>query len=504
MATFRYDTRLPFARQDVFAWYTRPGALTRLHPPFAGPVIAEPEDGIEAGASSTIGIHPPGIMGTALAAAAGFADGMLPLSLRPWVRWVSAHTEFEQDRRFTDEMISGAASRWRHERIFEDDEDGGTVIRETIDYRLPATSKLPDVAEGFIDRRFEAELHRIFSHRERQTVQELTFHRDHRTLASQQAEDSEDGDSRRPTIAVTGATGMIGEQVCAILTGSGAAVRRLTRSAPQHDDQIRWDPDRGELDPEDLREVDVVVHLAGHPLAARFTESHKQKVLDSRVRGTRLIAETLAALEREDGRGRALISGSAVGYYGATPEHRLQEAPELLTEDAPVGEDFLARVCLEWEAAAEPAEEAGVRVAAVRTGIVQSPSGGVLQQLLPIFATGLGGPLGRDQWQPWISLDDIAGLIAHLALEPEARGPVNGVAPEPCRARDYAKTLGRVLRRPAVLPVPSFGPRLLLGREGAEALAEADQRVSAERAEQLGYRFRHRSLETALRHVLGR
>ncbi|MDO5493033.1 MAG: TIGR01777 family oxidoreductase [Nesterenkonia sp.] len=501
MATFRYDTRLPFSRQDVFAWYTRPGALTRLHPPFAGPVVAEPEAGIEAGASSTIGINPPGIMGTALAAAAGFADGMLPVRLRPWVRWVSAHTEFEQDRRFTDEMVSGAASRWRHERIFEDADDGGTVIRESVEYQLPAASRLPDPVEALVTRRFESELRRIFSHRERQTLDELTFHRDHGTLASQQTGAS--GESR-PTVAVTGATGMIGEQVCAILTGAGAAVRRLTRSEPQRPDQIRWDPDRGELDPEDLREVDVVVHLAGHPLAARFTEEHKRRVMDSRVRGTDLIARTLAGLEREDRRGRALISGSAVGYYGAGPSHRIDDAPETLTEDAPVGEDFLARVCLEWEAAAEPAEEAGLRVATVRTGIVQSPSGGVLQQLLPIFAAGLGGPLGRDEWQPWISLDDIAGLIAHLVLDPEARGPVNGAAPEPCRAADYAKTLGRVLRRPAVIPVPSFGPQLLLGREGAEALAEADQRVSADRAEQLGYRFRHRDLETGLRHVLGR
>lgn len=498
MPTFHYETRLPFARQDVFTWYTRPGALTRLHPPFAGAVLEAPDDGIGVGASSTIGINPPGIMGTALAAAVGFADGMLPVRLRPWVRWVSAHTEYEPDRRFTDEMISGAASSWRHERVFEDTDDGGTVISETVDYRLPATSRLPGAVHEAVSRRFESELRRLFIHRQRQTAEDLAFHHDHGTLASQQ--------QNQPgmIVAVTGATGMIGEQVCALLGGAGAEVRRLTRSAPVAADQIRWDPENGELDPEALREVDAVVHLAGHPLAARFTESHKQKVLDSRVRGTRLIAETLAALEREDHRGRALISGSAVGYYGATPQHRPAEVPELLTEDVAVGEDFLARVCREWEAATAPAEDAGVRVAMIRTGIVQSPSGGVLQQMLPLFAVGAGGPLGRDQWQPWISLDDIAGLIVHMVLDSDVSGPVNGVAPQPVRAREHAKTLGRVMCRPAVLPVPSFGPQLLLGAEGAEALAEADQRVSAARAESLGYRFRHPDLTTALRHVLGR
>lgn len=506
MPRFEYQTHLPFSRHDVFDWYSRPGTLVRLHPPFAGRVLQEPDEGLTEGSESTLGINLPGLWGTALAAAAEMAGQALPIPLRGWLRWQARHTGYEPDRRLDDEMLSGPAASWQHQREFTDD-GAGAVLHETVDYRLPLLDRLPSAVADPAARRFEAELRRIFDFRARQTSMDLAFHQGYGRLASQQAAGQDDAPDKAGVVALSGASGMIGRQVRALLGGAGVEVRRLVRAAP--DDvaasagEIAWDPSAGRLDPSALEDVDVVIHLAGHPLAARFTEDHKKKVLASRVQGTELIAETLAQLEKADGRGRALVSGSAIGFYGARPMDR-EHDDELLTEEHPPGRDFLADVCRRWEAATRPAEEAGVRVVTIRTGLVQSPAGGVLAQMLPLFAIGAGGPLGQEQWQSWIGLDDITGLIVHAAFTPSVEGPVNAAAPNPVTARQYARTLAAVMHRPAAIPVPSFGPALLLGAEGARQLAQADQRVSAERAIFHGYGFRHTQLDAALRHLLGR
>ncbi|WP_120004100.1 TIGR01777 family oxidoreductase [Nesterenkonia muleiensis] len=505
MPVLSYESHLPFAREDVFSWYERPGALVRLHPPFAGRVVDEPTDGLKPGSESTLGINLPGLLGTSLSAIADLLGNATSLPLRSWVRWRARHTDYQPGRSMTDEMLSGPAKSWRHERHFEDD-GAGTVLRETLTYQLPVTGRLPGAGQDVIHRQFETELRRIFDFRTRQTTADLAFHQSHHGLDSQQ-KGSGTAAAGLGVVAVSGASGMIGRQVCALLGGAGIEVRTLVRSTSGAADSARgkisWDPDAGRLDPADLREVDAVIHLAGHPLMGRFTDKHKKAVLDSRVEGTTLIAEALAALEREDSRGRALVSGSAIGFYGASAEHR-EHGHQILTEEHGPGTDFLADVCRQWEEATSPAQEAGVRTALIRTGIVQSPLGGVLAQMLPLFAVGAGGPLGDDQYQSWISIDDIASLIVHLALSPGAEGPVNGVAPEPVTAKEYARTLAAVLRRPSAIPVPAFGPQLLLGKQGAKELAQADQRVSAEKALGAGYAFRHPALPEALHHLLGR
>lgn len=497
MPVLHYETHLPFAREDVFTWYERPGALIRLHPPFAGRVVKEPSDGLKPGSESTLGINLPGLLGTSLSSVADLLGNLTSLPLRSWVNWQARHTEYQPNELLTDEMVSGPLKSWRHERQFADD-GAGTVIHETITYELPAADRLPGKGQELLHREFEATMQRILDYRTRQSTADLAFHQYHFNLASQNGTSS-------AVVAVSGASGMVGQQVCALLGGAGIEVLRLARG--QQTDlasgRIGWDPAEGLLNAEDLREVDAVIHLAGHPLFGRFTDKHKQAVLESRVQGTTLIAEALAALEREDARGRALISGSAVGFYGATPENR-EHGQQRLTEDLPVGTDFLAEVCQQWEESTAAAQQAGVRTALVRTGIVQSPLGGVLGQLLPLFAAGVGGPLGEGQHQSWISIDDIASIFVHLALTPEAEGPFNGVAPEPVTAKEYAQTLAAVLHRPSAIPVPSFGPQLLLGKQGAEELALADQDVSAEKVLGAGYAFRHSSLQEALHHILGR
>lgn len=315
-------------------------------------------------------------------------------------------------------------------------------------------------------------------------------------------------------VAVTGAGGLVGSALVPLLRELGyevLPVSRMTRddAARAGQDVIAWDPAAGWIDEASLSGVDAAIHLAGEPIGRRFTAAHKIEVLRSRVESTTLLAETLARFERP----KTLITASAIGYYGAQPHRSPRGASSVradrvmperrgpLREDHAPGQDFLAGVCVAWENAASAARDAGMRVAHVRTGVVLSPRGGVLGLQLPLFHLGLGGPLS-DGWLSWIALDDLVGIYVHALQSPAVTGPVNAVAPHPVTGGEFASTLGRVLRRPAIVPVPSFGPALLLGTQGARELALASQYVSSATVEGTGYAFQHRTLEDALRHML--
>jgi uncharacterized protein len=303
-------------------------------------------------------------------------------------------------------------------------------------------------------------------------------------------------------IAITGATGLVGRALVEFLTGAGHEVLRLTRqpraaaagTAGASVRDVAWDPMQGRLDAAALEGVDVAIHLAGSPVSERWTAEHKREIRESRVRGTALLASTLARLTR---RPAALVSISAVGYYG-------DGGDTLLTEDSPPGRDFLAGVARDWEAATGPAADAGIRVAIARLGLVLSPFGGALAKMLPPFRLGAGGKIGDgQQWASWIALDDTVGALEHLAFTDGARGPFNLVAPHPVRNEEFAHVLGHVLHRPAIVAVPAFALKLAFG-EMAEAVLLAGQRVSCERLVASGYRFRHATLEDALRFELSR
>jgi hypothetical protein len=282
--------------------------------------------------------------------------------------------------------------------------------------------------------------------------------------------------------------------LCAYLSTGGHEVVRLVRHAPRDGSQRAWDPERP--DPGALRGVDAVVHLAGASIAGRFTTAHKQRARQSRVGPTAALARLMAGLP--DGP-RLLVCASAIGYYGA------DRGDEELREGSSRGTGFLAELVEDWEAAAEPARAAGLRVVHVRTGIVQSARGASLKLLRPLFAAGLGGPLAPgSQWVSWIDVDDLLDIFGIALADDALDGPVNAVAPCPVTNRDYARTLAHVLRRPALLPVPAFGPQLLLGSEGARELVQASQRVVPARLEAVGHVYRHPSLESCLRHQLGR
>jgi uncharacterized protein (TIGR01777 family) len=296
-------------------------------------------------------------------------------------------------------------------------------------------------------------------------------------------------------VVVSGASGLIGTALRRSLAGDGHRVIALVRRAPASADEIRWDPTGGELDPGALEGADAVVHLAGAGIAdKRWTPERKRLVLESRTKGTGLLAGALAKLDRPPA---AFVSGSAVGYYG-------DGGDEILTEESPRGDVFLSELCEAWEAAAAPAADAGIRTARIRTGLVLTSEGGPLAKLLPLFKLGVGGRMGGGrEWWSWISLTDHVRAMRFL-IDHDVSGPVNLTAPNPVRNAELTKVLGRVLHRPTLFPVPSFGPKLLLGKDLAHQLLFLSQRITPTVLEGSGFTFEHADVETGLRAELNR
>jgi len=297
-------------------------------------------------------------------------------------------------------------------------------------------------------------------------------------------------------VGITGASGLIGTALVARLGERGDDAVPIVRRAPAAG-EIGWNPGEGRLEPSDLTGLDAVVNLAGAGIGDhRWTDRYRRELIDSRTVGTTLLAESMAQALQTGGP-TTLINASAVGYYG-------DRGDELLTESSSPGTGFLSEICVAWEAATAPAVAVGIRVAKIRTGIVLSARGGALPKMLPLFKLGLGGRFGSGrQWMSWISLDDEIAAIEHL-LDTPASGALNLVAPNPVTNQQFAGTLGSALRRPSVLPAPAFAPRLLLGRQRADALLFDGQRVAPQALLASGFAFRHPTLDEALRSVLRR
>lgn len=444
-----YDSVVEHPLREVWDWHTRPGAMRRLVPPFQPMTVIEEADSL--------------------------ADGVAILGLPGGLRWVARHvlSEYEPDHRFVDELSSqGPASwpprlvgGWRHTHTFTE-HGTGTTINDRVEAVVPAALLRP-----------------MFAYRHRQLIGDLAAHR--RAV---------EAGARPLVVAMTGASGLVGSALSAFLTTGGHRVIRLVRGAPAHEDERHWDPQAPAAGL--LAGVDAVVHLAGESIAGRFTDSHRKAIRDSRIEPTRLLAA--AAAEAPDGP-KTFVSASAIGYYG------FDRGDVQLTEDGSRGDGFLADVVTDWEAATTPASDAGLRVVLVRTGIVQAAAGGTLRLLRPLFAAGLGGRVGDGrQWLSWIGLDDLIDIYHRALYDDRLSGPVNAVGPEPVRNAEYTKELARVLHRPAVLPVPSLGPRVLLGAQGARELAEASQRVVPAKLLALGHPFRHPDVADALAHQLGK
>ncbi len=444
-----YESIVDHPRAEVWDWFSRPGAMPRLVPPWQPmTVVSEAES---------------------------LADGVAVLGLPGGLRWVARHdpSAYVPGSRFADELwSSGLASwpprvigGWRHVHTF-DDAGAQTRVHDEVDTVLPS-----------------AALRSTFVYRHRQLADDLAAHRR-----------AAEAGVKPMVVALTGSSGLVGSALRAFLTTGGHRVIKLVRGDAQGDDERRWDPHAPAADL--LAGVDAVVHLAGASIAGRFTDAHRAAIRDSRIEPTRLLAS--AAASAQDGP-RTFVGASAVGFYG------FDRGDTLLTEDSTRGDGFLADVVADWEAATVPASDAGLRVVKVRTGIVQAAAGGTLRLLRPLFTAGLGGRLGTGrQWLSWIGIDDLTDIYHRALYDEQLSGPVNAVGPDPVRNTEYTEELARVLHRPARLPVPSLGPRLLLGEQGARELAAASQRVVPSKLLGLGHPFRHADVADALAHQLGR
>jgi len=297
-------------------------------------------------------------------------------------------------------------------------------------------------------------------------------------------------------IAITGASGLVGKPLVASLEAEGHLVRQLVRREVQDADrEVFWDPVAGHLDPEELNGVDAVVHLAGENVAGgRWSARRKKAILDSRVQGTRLLCETLAKLDHKPS---MLCSASAIGFYG-------DRGDALLEETAPAGEGFLADLCQQWEQETGPASDAGIRVVNLRIGVVMSPQGGALSKMLLPFKLGLGGVIGSgQQFVSWIELGDLISAIRFVIENDSLHGPVNATAPEPVTNHELTKTLGQVLHRPTIFPMPGFAARLAFG-EMADEMLLCSSHVLPRSLTEAGFSFDHPNLESALRHLLNK
>jgi len=294
-------------------------------------------------------------------------------------------------------------------------------------------------------------------------------------------------------IIVSGSHGLVGKALIKALEADGHEIYRLVRYAPHSEKEIEWSPDRYSIAISRIEGFDAVFHLAGESIASgRWNEGKKRKIRESRTKGTKLLADALANLSAPP---KTLVSASAIGYYG-------DRGDELLTETSPPGKDFLADVCIEWEKATEHARAKGVRVVNTRFGIILDKEGGALAKMLTPFRMGIGGRIGDGkQWMSWIALDDVIAALQFVLNDESMNSPVNFVAPNPVRNAEFTKTLGSVLSRPTIFPIPEFGVRLAFG-EMADALLLSSQRASASRLQAAGFAFNYPQLLTALKHVL--
>jgi uncharacterized protein (TIGR01777 family) len=456
-SVFNARSRMPVPATELFAWHSREGAFERLSPPWEPvEVLERTGTGIQEGTRVVVRMK----------------VGPVPQT------FVAKHTKYVEGSLFQDTMESGPFSSWVHTHRMWPEPPSSSVLEDEVQYVLPMGALGRGVGGGIARSRLE----KVFSYRHTVTREDL---RRHAAFAGQGP----------LTVAVTGATGLVGNSLLPFLTTGGHRVRRLVRGkADAGRGEVSWNPAKGEIDTAAMEGVDAVVHLAGENVAQKWTPEAKERILRSRSEGTRTLCEGLARMERKP---RVLVSAVGTGYYG-------DRGDEVLTESSSTGGGFLAEVCREWEAATAPAREAGIRTVLLRIGVVLDPRGGALGKMLTPFLMGGGGPIGSgQQWFSWVSLEDLLGFIQFAMFTRELEGPVNAVAPQPVRQVEFAKTLGRVLSRPAVLPMPAAAIRTLFGEMGQETVLSG-ARVKPEVAERLGFTFMHPDLESALRFSLGK
>ncbi len=451
-ATFVARSVIPAPADEVFAFHERPGAFERLTPPYERVEVVEREGSIEDGDRTVLRMK------------------VGPISQR----WVAEHRDYQPGLQFVDVQLRGPFAQWEHLHRVEPKGPDEAVMIDRVEWRAPLGPLGKLVATPMIEKR----LRRMFAYRHAVLAHDARLH--HHAAG------------QKLRVAMTGASGLLGTSLTALLESGGHTVVPLVRGDGR--EGIRWSPGEGTIDRAALEGFDAVVHLAGENVAQRWSEAAKARIEGSRWQGTQVLAEAIASLDRPPS---VLVSMSGVNWYG-------DRGDAWLHESEPRGEGFLAEVTAGWEEASHIAEKAGVRVVNPRMGVVLSPAGGALSLMRLPFSLGVGGRVGDGhQYMSWVSIDDAVGALYWAIIEPSLSGPVNVAAPEPVENARFTEILGHVLHRPTPFPLPESVVRLAFGQMGEETLLESI-RVSTEKLEASGYPFAHRTLEDALRHVLGR
>jgi hypothetical protein len=452
---FKRSVRIARPAAEVFAWHERAGAFARLCPPWERVELTRHVGGIRDGAR------------VSLRTKAG------PI----WLKWEIEHRDYIEGRQFRDVLLSGPFAKWEHLHRIDPEGEHACVLTDEIHYRLPL-GWLGRLGGAAFTR---AQLNRMFEYRHAVTKADLEM--------------GAGGPAK--CVLVSGGSGLVGRALQGFLATQGCTVRLLVRRTARGEKEFQWDPSAGTIDGRALAGVDAVILLGGENVAGgRWTTVRKAAIRSSRVDGARTLAKAIAARPAGE-RPEVVVSAAAVGFYGS-------QGDSVLGEAAGLGGGFLAEVCAAWEGELASIEALGVRTVALRTGVVLSPAGGALAKMLPAFLVGAGGRLatGR-QWMSWITPDDLCALYLRAVLDPTWRGAFNAVAPEPVTNAEFTATLARVLRRPAILPVPAAALKLIFGEMAEETLL-ASTRAVPERATQARFTWRQAELESALRHVLGR
>ncbi len=459
MYHYKHETIVEADAESTFAWFEHEGSFRRLMPPWEVAEEVRADESLEVGSQRV------------------FRFPMGPIKMT----WVAEHTGYEPPRFFSDKMVRGPFWSWSHDHHLIED-NGTTKVVDEVTYQVPF-GPLGNLADRVLGGRLvRRRISQMF------TARELRLQRD----LAQHAKFSE---VPRKRILVVGSSGIIGTQLVAFLDTGGHDVWRLVRrSVKEGAKEIRWEPSSGVLERSKLEGFDAIIHLGGEGIGdKRWSRKRKKMIRDSRVDSTSLLSEAVSNLRQKP---EVFILASAIGWYG-------DRGDEELDEGSHSGEGFLPSVCVDWESAASMVRESEVRTIFLRSGIVLSGTGGALGKMLLPFKMGAGGPMGGGrQWMSWISLDDEIYAIHHLLMNVESDGVYNLTAPNPSRQKKFAKTLGKVLRRPAFAPLPAFVVKVLFGEMGVKLTLES-QKVIPTRLVQEGYEFLHPNLEVALTDTLG-
>ncbi len=452
--SFVYRSRYPCSAEDLYLYHSRPGALERLLPPWEKTTVISKQGNISPGSRVKLKMY----------------TGPFPFYFH------AHHVEDNPGKMFRDVQEKGPFSSWSHTHFFHNTEKG-SLLEDKIEYALPSHRFLPSPIINHVERK----LTRIFRQRQRTLTADIALHQ---------------RCSRTPLrILITGASGVLGKALVPLLTTGGHAVWTLVRRNPNPDNnEIFWDPATGILNKTDLPELDGVIHLAGEYIGLnRWTAASKQRVLESRTKGTELLTRTLASMKTPP---KVLLSGSAVGYYGNCHDR-------LIDEISPSGNDFISTVCEQWERAARPASEAGIRTVFLRMGVSMTPGGGALRKILSSSPLGFMRYFGSgSQYISWISNDDLISAMLHALTTSKLRGPVNIAAPEPVTNGQLMRTLAKITGRPLLFPLPGRPFQKIYGQMAKEIILSGC-RVSNKKLVDSGFKFRHPNLENCLRNLLG-